>query len=442
MELFRYQAELNKEASAPLAYRMRPRNLNEFAGQQHILSEGSLLRRAILADRLGSVIFYGPPGCGKTALSRIISETTKAHFVKLNAVTSGVADLRNEVAAAKDRLGMYGTGTILFIDEIHRFNKSQQDAILPHVEDGTITLIGATTENPFFEVNAALISRSRIFQFKPLEPADIESLLRRALTDKERGLGEYNTVIDDDTMAYLADLSGGDARNALNALELAVLTTTPDAENRRVVTKKIVEDSVQRRTVRYDKQGDNHYDIISAFIKSMRGSDPQAALYWLARMIDGGEDPKFIARRIVICAAEDVGLADPNAVVVANACSQVVQFVGMPEARIPLAEAALYVATAPKSNRAYMGIDKALAFVRSHREGEVPLHLKDAHYKGGRTLGHGVGYQYPHDDPRGFVPQQYLPTEAADEVFYEPSTHGREQVIKDRLQRLDDEKKR
>ncbi len=438
MDLFQYQEDILKEKEAPLAYRMAPKTLDEFFGQEHIIGRGKLLRRAIEADKMGSLIFYGPPGTGKTALARIISQTTKSYFEKLNAVTSGVADLREVIKNAKERLGMYGTKTILFIDEIHRFNKSQQDAILPYVEDGTVTLIGATTENPFFEVNSALISRSRIFEFKPLTIEDLRNIIKRALTDKENGLKIYSPVMDEVTMNYLADLSGGDARNLLNALELAVMTTPPDEFGRRIINIDTVEESIQKRTIKYDKKGDTHYDVISAFIKSMRGSDPDAAVYWLGRMIYGGEDPKFIARRIVICAAEDVGLADPMALVVANSAAQAVQFIGMPEGRIILSEAAIYVASAEKSNASYMAINKAMSYIESNPLGEVPIHLKDASYKGSSKLGRGIGYQYPHDYPNAYVDQQYLPDVLyeVNQRFYEPKVYGKEKEIQNRLRRL------
>ena len=435
MDLFEYNRSLQGGKEAPLAARMRPTSLEEFVGQAHIVGRGKLLYRAIRSDRLSSVIFYGPPGTGKTTLAKIIANTTKGAFRQLNATTAGVKDIKDTVADAKAELGMYGRKTILFIDEIHRFNKSQQDALLPHVEDGTVILIGATTENPYFEVNKALVSRSIIFELHPLEEKDIRALLERALTDVERGMGAYHAEMDEDALAFLANTANGDARVALNALELAVLTTEPEG-GRLHITLEIAEDCIQKRALNYDKDGDNHYDTISAFIKSMRGSDPDAALYYLAKMIYAGEDPRFIARRVVICASEDVGNADPHALQVAVAAMEAVNFVGMPEGQIPLAQAVSYIACAPKSNAAYMGLEKALSDVRTKRIKTVPPHLKDAHYSGSQELGHGIGYKYAHDYPGHYVKQQYLPDELVGTVYYEPTENGVERRIGEYLRRL------
>lgn len=435
MDLFEYNRSLQGGKEAPLAARMRPTTLEEFVGQEHIIGTGKLLYRAIKSDRLSSVIFYGPPGTGKTTLAKIIANTTKSAFRQLNATTAGVKDIKETVEDAKAELGMYGKKTILFIDEIHRFNKSQQDALLPHVEDGTLVLIGATTENPYFEVNKALVSRSIVFELHQLKDKDIQKLLKRALTDTKNGLGAYHAVIEEDALTFLANTANGDARTALNALELAVLTT--EAENGEIrITLEVAEDCIQKRALNYDRDGDNHYDTISAFIKSMRGSDPDAALYYLAKMIYAGEDPKFIARRVVICASEDVGNADPHALQVAVAAMEAVNFIGMPEGRIPLAQAVSYVACAPKSNAAYLAIDKALADVRAKRIKTVPPHLKDAHYSGSKDLGHGIGYQYAHDYPNHYVEQQYLPDELVGTVYYEPTDNGIERRIKEHLRRL------
>lgn len=434
MDLFDYAGEQEQQRMAPLAARMRPRTLDEFVGQRHILGEGKLLRRAIEADQLSSLIFYGPPGTGKTTLARVIANTTKSHFTDLNAVTAGVADIRRIVDEAKARLGMYGQRTILFIDEIHRFNKAQQDALLPYVEEGTVILIGATTENPFFEVNAALLSRSQIFPLHPLTEDELRLIAERALSDAERGLGSLNIRIDEDALAHLIRYADGDARRLLNALELAALTTRPGADGVVHITLDVAVESIQRPAVRYDKSGDNHYDTISAFIKSIRGSDPDAALYWLARMLDAGEDPRFIARRLVISAAEDIGNADPQALQVAVAAFHALELVGMPEGRIPLAQAVTYLATAPKSNASYVAINEALRMVREEGHRPVPPHLRDANYKGAAALGHGQGYLYPHDYPGHFVPQRYLP-EGVDVVFYRPSENGYEREIGERLSR-------
>lgn len=436
MDLFDYARGQMLHREAPLALRMRPQTLDEVAGQEQIVGPGRLLRRAIEADQLSSLIFYGPAGTGKTTLARVIANTTKSHFEQLNAVTSGVADLRRVMDEARQRRGMHGVKTILFIDEIHRFNKAQQDALLPAVEDGTIILIGATTENPFFEVNPALVSRSRIFRLEPLAEADLRKLMARALQDAECGLGRYQVDIATEAVDHIVRVANGDARSALNALELAVLTTPAGPDGVRHIDLQVAAESIQRRALAYDKNGDQHYDTISAFIKSMRGSDPDAALYWLARMIYAGEDPLFIARRIVICAAEDVGMADPQALVVANAAYQTVHGIGMPEGRIPLAEAAVYVATAPKSNAAYLAIDRALADVEAKKVSGVPIHLRDAHYKGAERLGHGKGYQYAHDFPEHYVEQDYLPAELAGARYYEPGELGYEGQVGERLKRL------
>ena len=435
MDLFEYNRSLQGGKDAPLAARMRPTTLEEFVGQEHIVGKGKLLYRAIKSDRLSSVVFYGPPGTGKTTLAKIIANTTKSKFRQINATTAGIKDIKEPVENAKADLGMYGTKTILFIDEIHRFNKSQQDALLPHVEDGTLVLIGATTENPYFEVNKALVSRSIVFELHQLEDKDIKKLLQRALTDVEKGMGAYHAEMDEDAMNFLANTANGDARTALNALELAVLTTDP-VDGKIHITLEVAEECIQKRALNYDKDGDNHYDTISAFIKSMRGSDPDAALYYLAKMIYAGEDPKFIARRVVICASEDVGNADPHALQVAVAAMEAVNFIGMPEGRIPLAQAVSYVACAPKSNAAYLGIDKALSDVRNIRIKTVPPHLKDAHYSGSKELGHGIGYKYAHDYPNHYVEQQYLPDELVGTVYYAPTENGVERRIKEYLRRL------
>ncbi len=436
MDLFEYNREKRGLQDAPLAARMRPTSLEEFVGQEQILGEGKLLYRAIKGDRLGSLIFYGPPGTGKTTLAKIIANTTKSEFIQLNATTAGIKDIKETVADAKDRMGMYGRKTILFIDEIHRFNKSQQDTLLPHVEDGTLILIGATTENPYFEVNRALVSRSVIFALEPLQPKDIMTLLQRALKDKEKGLGKYLVQIAEDALMFWANTANGDARTALNALELAVLTTEPNEKGEIQISLEIAEDCIQKRALQYDKDGDNHYDTISAFIKSMRGSDPDAALYYLAKMIYAGEDPKFIARRIVICAAEDVGNADPHALQVAVAAAQAVQFIGMPEGRIPLAQAVTYISCAPKSNAAYLGIDKALHDVRQIQIQGVPPHLRDGHYSGSTELGNAIGYKYAHDYPQHYVAQQYLPDELLGTVYYDMTDNGVERRMKEHMKRL------
>ena len=421
---------------APLAARMRPRTLEEFIGQKHIVGKNKLLYRAIKADKLSSVIFYGPPGTGKTTLARIIANSTKSRFSQLNATTAGIKDIKETVKEATEALSITGQRTILFIDEIHRFNKTQQDALLPHVEDGTIILIGATTENPYFEVNNALVSRSVIFSLEPLEKDDIKNVLLSALRDEERGYGSKNISVGDDVLDFWADMANGDARSALNALELAVMTTDENENGQIVIDMETAQECIQKRALNYDKNGDNHYDTISAFIKSMRGSDPDAALYYLAKMIYAGEDPKFIARRIVICASEDVGNSDPHALMVAVAAAQAVNFIGMPESRIILAQAVTYVACAPKSNAAYMGIDMALGDVKTKKIKTVPPHLKDAHYNGAESLGNGNGYKYAHNYPGHYVKQQYLPDELVGTIYYEPSENGVEKKIKESLKRL------
>jgi putative ATPase len=425
--------EKEETAHAPLAARMRPRTLDEFVGQEHILGPGTLLRRAIESDELTSVIFWGPPGCGKSTLASVIAAASKGAFENFSAVTAGVADIRKVIERATQRRRLNGQKTILFVDEIHRFNKAQQDGFLPHVENGTVVLVGATTENPYFEINSPLISRSRIFRFEALTSEQLKGILHRALEDKERGLGADIVEIDDDAMAHLVEVSNGDARNALSALELAVTTTQPDENGARHITLDIAAEAIQQRVLKYDKSGDNHYDAISAFIKSMRGSDPDAALYWLARMISAGEDPKFIARRMIIQAAEDVGNADPMALVIANAAAQAVQFVGLPEAQIPLAQAAIYISCAPKSNASYVGINRAMKDVAERRTPPVPIHLRDTNYPGAKKLGHGEGYKYPHDFPGHYVEQDYVPDEAKSGPYYEPSDSGREAEIRKQM---------
>ena len=416
----------------PLAARMRPRNLDEYAGQSHILAPGQLLRRAIEADRIQSLIFYGLPGTGKTSLAQIIARQTKSKFERLSGVESNVADMRRVLSGAANRLENKGQSTILFIDEIHRFNKTQQDVLLPDVESGVIRLIGATTHNPFFFVNSPLVSRSQIFELRPLTEEDLFLLLQSALKDEERGLGYLKISADENALHHIAKLSDGDARKALNSLEIAALTTSPDQTGLIKITLEVAEQSIQKKSVVYDGDGDAHYDTISAFIKSMRGSDPDAALYWLAKMIHAGEDPRFIARRIIICAAEDVGLADPMALVLANAALAASEFVGWPEARIPLAEATIYIATANKSNSAINAIDAALADVKSGRTIAVPDHLRDGRYAGAKKLGHGVGYAYAHDGKDHFVAQEYL---GADKIYYEPTEQGVEKKIKERVEK-------
>ncbi len=435
MDLFEYMRESNAKKESPLASRLRPTTLEEVVGQQHIIGKDKLLYRAIKADKLGSLIFYGPPGTGKTTLAKVIANTTSADFKQINATVAGKKDMEEVVAQAKNNLGMYGKKTILFVDEIHRFNKGQQDYLLPFVEDGTLILIGATTENPYFEVNSALISRSSVFELKALAKEDVKTLLRRAVYDTEKGMGSYQAEIEEDALEFLADIAGGDARGALNAIELGILTTERDASGKIRITLDVAQECIQKRVVRYDKTGDNHYDTISAFIKSLRGSDPDAAVYYLAKMLYAGEDIKFIARRMMISASEDVGNADPNALTVAVSAAQAVERLGMPEARIVLAQAATYIAGAPKSNASYLAIDAALKNVRNNKT-TVPAHLQDAHYKGAAKLGHGLGYQYAHDYPEHYVKQQYLPDEIRDAKFYEPTEIGYEKQIKERLERL------
>ena len=431
MDLFDYMRKTSMKDEAPLAKRLRPTSLEEIVGQKHILGEDKLLYRVIKADKLSSIILYGPPGTGKTTLAMVIANTTSAIFKELNATTSGKKDIEEVVKEAKDNLGMYGKKTILFIDEIHRFNKAQQDYLLPFVEDGTVVMIGATTENPYFEVNSALISRSTIFQLKPLSCEDIESLIRRAVYDTEKGMGSYNVEITDEAVHFLADLSEGDARHALNAVELGVLSTERDEATGKIIYDlKVAEECIQRRAIRYEKDGDNHYDTISAFIKSMRGSDPDAAVYYLAKMLYAGESITFIARRIMICACEDVGNADPQAIVVATSCAQAVERIGMPEAQIILAHAAIYVACAPKSNSIVNAIFSASDAVKNISDCQVPVHLRDAHYSGAKNLGN-VGYKYAHDYPNHYVNQQYLPDPLIGEKFYEPGDNGYEKDIKE-----------
>ena len=436
MDLFDYMREQNMQNESPLANRMRPKTLEEVVGQQHIIGKDKLLYRAIRADKLSSVIFYGPPGTGKTTLAKVIAGATKAEFVSINATAAGKKDMEAVVEQAKNSLGMYGRRTILFIDEIHRFNKGQQDYLLPFVEDGTIILIGATTENPYFEVNGALLSRSVIFELKSLDKEDIRILLRRAVTDEERGMGAYHAVLEPDAEDFLADISNGDARAALTAIELGVLTTERSEDGKIHITLDVAQECIQKRAVRYDKMGDQHYDTISAFIKSIRGSDPDAAVYYLARMLYAGEDIRFIARRMMISASEDVGNADPNALNVAVSAAFAVERIGMPEARIILAQAATYLASAPKSNASYLAVDRATECMKQTMTAPVPVHLQDAHYKGSEKLGHGLGYLYAHNYPNHYVEQQYLPDALKDEVFYEPTEIGYEKQIKEHLQFL------
>lgn len=438
MDLFDYMRENTMEKESPLASRLRPRTLDEVVGQQHIIGKDKLLYRAIKADKLGSVIFYGPPGTGKTTLAKVIANTTQADFKQINATVAGKKDMEEVVTEAKNNMGMYGRRTILFVDEIHRFNKGQQDYLLPFVEDGTLTLIGATTENPYFEVNGALLSRSRIFELKPLEKDDIKQLIYRAVTDSERGMGTYRVKIEEDAADFLADTANGDARAALNAVELGVLTTERSEDGLIHIDLAAAQECIQKRAVRYDKDGDNHYDTISAFIKSMRGSDPDAAVYYLARMLYAGEDIKFIARRIMICASEDVGNADPQALNVAVSAALAAERIGLPEAQIILSQAASYVACAPKSNAAYVAIQNAMENVKTIRTMPVPVHLQDRHYKGAAKLGHGEGYKYAHDYPKHYVKQQYLPDGMEGTVFYEPSDNGYEKQIKAYMKWLKD----
>ena len=435
MDLFDYMRQNTMEKESPLASRLRPETLDEIVGQQHILGKDKLLYRAIKADKLSSIILYGPPGTGKTTIARVIAGTTRAVFTQMNATVAGKKDMEKVVADAKDRRGMYGQKTILFVDEIHRFNKGQQDYLLPFVEDGTVILIGATTENPYFEVNGALISRSVIFRLEPLNKEDIKVLLRRAVYDMEKGMGVYRAEIDEDALEFLADMCNGDARNALNAVELGVLTTEPSADGKIWITLDVAAECIQKRVTLYDKNGDKHYDTISAFIKSMRGSDPDAAVYYLAKMLYAGEDVKFIARRIMICASEDVGNADPMALTVAVSAAQAVERIGMPESQIILSQAASYVACAPKSNSACNAIFAAMDSVK-RKKTTVPVHLQDAHYRGHENLGHGIGYKYAHDYPNHYVEQQYLPDEIKDEKFYIPSENGYEKNIREYFKKI------
>ncbi len=441
MDLFDYMRSTNMEKESPLAARLRPTTLEDVVGQQHIIGRDKLLYRAIKADKLSSLIFYGPPGTGKTTLAKVIANTTSAEFTQINATVAGKKDMEEVVKKAKDILGMYGKKTILFIDEIHRFNKGQQDYLLPFVEDGTLILIGATTENPYFEVNNALISRSIIFELHPLSAEDIRELLRRAVYDKEKGMGVYDAMIEEDAMEFLADLAGGDARSALNAVELGIMTTDRLEDGKIHITLEVAQECIQKRALRYDKSGDNHYDTVSAFIKSMRGSDPDAAVYYLARMLYAGESVTFIARRIMICAAEDVGIADPQALSVAVNASLAVERIGMPEAQIILSEAAIYVACAPKSNACVRAIGEADQSVREQGNLPIPVHLQDAHYKGAARLGHGQGYLYAHDYPGHYVKQQYLPYELNGKEFYHPSGNGYEAKVREHMKRLKESEK-
>ena len=436
MDLFEYMRTMTQEKESPLAARLRPTTLEEVVGQSHIIGKDKLLYRAIKADKISSVIFYGPPGTGKTTLAKVIANTTSAEFTQINATVAGKKDMEEVIDKAKETLAIYAKRTILFIDEIHRFNKGQQDYLLPFVEDGTIILIGATTENPYFEVNGALISRSVIFELKPLEKGDIRELLKRAVYDTEKGMGSYDAEIDEDALEFLADLSGGDARHALNAIELGIMTTDRSEDGKIHITIDVAQECIQKRRVRYDKTGDNHYDTISAFIKSMRGSDPDAAVYYLAKMLYAGEQVAFIARRIMICAAEDVGNADPMALTVAVSASLAVERIGMPEAQIILAQAASYVACAPKSNAACNAIFAANEEIGRSGNLPIPTHLQDAHYKGAAKLGHGTGYKYAHDYKNHYVEQQYLPYELTGKKFYEPSWNGYEAKNREHMQRI------
>ena len=436
MDIFDYARSVNSEKESPLASRLRPKTLDQVVGQEHIIGKDKLLYRAIKADKISSIIFYGPPGTGKTTLAKVIANTTSADFMQLNATVAGKKDMEDVVAKAKQNMAMSGRKTILFVDEIHRFNKGQQDYLLPFVEDGTVVLIGATTENPYFEVNSALISRSIVFELHPLSVENIKTLILRAVNDKTDGMGIYNVVIDDDAVMFLAEISNGDARTALNAVELGILTTDPAQDGKIHITLEVAQQCVQKRALKYDKSGDNHYDTISAFIKSMRGSDPDAAVYYLSRMLYAGESVDFISRRILICAAEDVGMANPQALVVANAAAQAVHQVGMPEAQIILSEAVIYVASSPKSNSACNAIFAANEVVRSTVTAKVPAHLQDAHYKGSAKLGHGIGYKYAHDYPNHYVKQQYLPDGLEDSRFYEPGDLGYEVEVKNYFKKI------
>ena len=436
MDLLEYMREQKKETESPLASRLRPATLDEMVGQQHIIGKDKLLYRAIKADKLSSIILYGPPGTGKTTLAKVIANSTSAEFLQMNATSAGKKDMEDVISKAKNNMGMFGKKTILFIDEIHRFNKGQQDYLLPFVEDGTIILIGATTENPYFEVNGALLSRSIIFELKSLEKEDIKTLILRAVNDEKKGMGAYHAVIDEDALDFLADISNGDARAALTAVELGILTTERSEDGFIHITLSVASECIQKRVVKYDKSGDNHYDTVSAFIKSMRGSDPDAAVYYLARMLYAGEDIKFIARRIMICASEDVSNADPMALVVATSAAQAVERIGMPEAQIILAQAVTYVASAPKSNSAVNAISEAMETVKNTMTAPVPSHLQDAHYKSSSKLGHGIGYKYAHDYPNHYVEQQYLPDGLTDRKFYRPSENGYEQQIREYFHKI------
>lgn len=436
MDLFEYMREQKKETESPLASRLRPATLDEMVGQQHIIGRDKLLYRAIKADKLSSIILYGPPGTGKTTLAKVIANSTSAEFLQMNATSAGKKDMEDVISKAKNNMGMFGKKTILFIDEIHRFNKGQQDYLLPFVEDGTIILIGATTENPYFEVNGALLSRSIIFELKSLEKEDIKTLILRAVNDEKKGMGAYHAVIDEDALDFLADISNGDARAALTAVELGILTTERSEDGFIHITLSVASECIQKRVVKYDKSGDNHYDTVSAFIKSMRGSDPDAAVYYLARMLYAGEDIKFIARRIMICASEDVSNADPMALVVATSAAQAVERIGMPEAQIILAQAVTYVASAPKSNSAVNAISEAMETVKNTMTAPVPSHLQDVHYKSSSKLGHGIGYKYAHDYPNHYVEQQYLPDGLTDRKFYRPSENGYEQQIREYFHKI------
>lgn len=436
MDLFEYMRSTQMEKESPLAARLRPETLDEVVGQQHIIGKDKLLYRAIKADKLSSLIFYGPPGTGKTTLAKVIANTTSAEFTQINATVAGKKDMEEVVKKARDTQGMYGKKTILFIDEIHRFNKGQQDYLLPFVEDGTIILIGATTENPYFEVNSALISRSIIFELNPLDREDIKKLIQRAVYDEKKGMGAYGAEVSEEALEFLADIAGGDARHALNAIELGIMTTNRSEDGKIHITLEVAQECIQKRAVRYDKTGDNHYDTVSAFIKSMRGSDPDAAVYYLARMLYAGESITFIARRIMICAAEDVGIADPQALSVAVNASLAVERIGMPEAQIILSQAAMYVACAPKSNACVRAIGEAMKEVEETGNLPIPTHLQDAHYKGAAKLGHGTGYKYAHDYPNHYVEQQYLPYELSGKEFYHPSGNGYEVKVKEHMRRI------
>jgi putative ATPase len=442
VDLFDYMRDNTMKKEAPLASRLRPVTLEEVVGQSHIIGKDKLLYRAIKADKVSSIIFYGPPGTGKTTLAKVIANTTSSSFTQINATSAGKKDMEAVVEEAKDNLGRYGKRTILFIDEIHRFNKGQQDYLLPFVEDGTVVLIGATTENPYFEVNSALLSRSIIFELKSLDKEDIKTLLHRAVYDVERGMGAYHADIDEEALDFLADVANGDARAALNAIEIGILTTERSEDGKVHITLSVASECIQKRVLRYDKSGDNHYDTISAFIKSMRGSDPDAAIYYLARMLYAGEEVAFIARRIMICASEDVSNADPNALVVATNAALAVERLGMPEARIVLAQAAAYVACAPKSNSAICAIDDAMSVVQNEKTATIPAYLMDAHYKGAAKLGHGLGYKYAHSYENHYVEQQYLPDEIKDRVFYIPSDNGYEVQIQEYFKKIKGEEKK